>query len=71
MHALTAGAKGRTIHIVDGLVVILRTALWFSIKRSLSLLHLRTRDPIGLLVTRGPRMIRILPSRLIGVLGSL
>ena len=62
MHALTAGAGGRTIDGVYSLVIVIRTALKLSVKRSLSLLHLRTHDPIRLLITRGSRMIWVLCS---------
>lgn len=71
MHALTAGAGRRAIHRVRGLVIVLRTALVLSVEGSLSLLHLGTHDPIRLLVTRGPGVIGVLPSWLVGGLRPL
>ena len=71
VHGLTTGAERRTSQIVDGLVIVIRTAMVLSIKRSLSLLHLGARDPIWLLTTRCPRMVLVLPSRLVGVFRSL
>lgn len=56
---------------VHGLVIVIRMALVLSIKGSLSLLYLWTHDPIGLLITWGPGMIRVLRSWFIGRLRPL
>ena len=71
VHALTIRAERRPSQSVDGLVIVIRTAMVLSIKRSLSLLHLGAHHPIWLLITRGPGMILVLPSRLVRVFRSL
>lgn len=59
------------MHRVHRLVIVFRTSLVVSIKGSLSLLHLGTHDSIRLLITRCPRMIRVLRSGFVGRLRPL